>query len=253
LWINNNGGNNKPLLLNLLSTIKPVYMPTLFADASGTVDAAALGGQVQQTSLTTSEVAFPSSGVITVTYNRDEFIGKNIYLLASMKDASASTINSRVKITDNAVVWAAYSAPYNTLTTTNTFQVYLAGPMQIPEAFDDYAWAGTASNFKVYWSMLRSSGTQNINFDYYRAMIGDIAYFPSVGTSTYYLVRNGTVKGYTSTAFVEIPEYRGDILELKPNRYNYLVIWSQGLAATTDFTQATNVIYAYVTPRWALV
>jgi len=252
LWISNAGGTVKPLLINCLSAYNPVYMPTTFANISGTADAAALGGSAQVTALTTAETAFPTTGVVTVTQNRDEYVNKNLYLVTSVKDAAAGTVYARAKMTDNAGAWAVYSSPYNTLSTGTVYTTHLVGPLEIPEAFDDYTFTGVSSNFKVYCSMYRSAGTSNVSFDYYRAMVGDIAYFPTGGTTTLYIINDGIAKGYASNVFVEVPEYRGDVIEFKPGMYNYLTIWSQGLSTATDTTQVTNVTYAYVTPRWSI-
>lgn len=247
----NTSAVSKPLLVGLLSTIKPFYMPDLFKDLSGSADGAALGGAALVVSLGTTETALPAASPLAIIYDRDEIIGKNLYVAFSCKVATApALVDARIKITTSGGNWAGYSE-YQTLSCDTSYKTFLVGPLSLAEIYGDTPWQFPAS-IRVQLSVKRQSGTANFSLDYYRAFVGQIAAISNTGAITQFILRDGGAKGYTATDMIAIVEYLGERLDLRPGRYNYISSWYQGRNAATDFTPVL-LPTVYITPRWSLV
>lgn len=250
-----NSGGGKSILLTLNASEIPFDMRgDNFKDLSGTVVAGALGGEVDRAAVNTTEVAFPSANNIAINRNRSMYIGRQAYVFAVIADAGAN-LTARLKLQYNTTF--LLNGDYKAIAADTTRRQFLIGPVIVPEQLPDYYneythWYGCS----IYIGFLRSvSGSANVDLDWYRLLIGDVAYCKTEYANTdRFLVVNGRCVGMYNTSYIQSEEclYQGDLIEFEPNKYNYLTILSGNLGAAV-VNAGYTIVQAKITPRWKLL
>ncbi len=234
------------------TTLRQPNYPTLFADGTGTADAAAYGGSCEQLTISTT----PVEATVTATMinrNVSDLYGEQLYLYLVCRENTAisNNMNAAARIYQGTA--ASTTSMYRPIAATNSYLRFLVGPISFPE-LQQQAIPGTKpATFTVKPVLYRNSSSAAFNVDYMVLAIGKVcAISRATNTgSVYYVFSRGKVLMYDSSwNLTTNVNLTGDTIELEPNRYNVLQILP-GALAIADATVTLSAIY--VTPRYTLV
>jgi len=221
----------------------------LYADFSGTADANSSGGAYKASTIDTSGLV--SLTVLTIQDNPIRFLafsGREFMPLLRVYDVGASAVNYR---------WLPYGAAGYEFTNTQTlaaaWQMARLLPFRTLNKQDVFG-AVTGENVTISLVPKRATGSADIRLDYVMLMpkpMISIAY-PFSAASPSLLIQGLNVVEYlpaSSNRFmIPKPAVTGDVVELRPDRLNTLIV---NVGATITNTVTFNSIK--VKPRWQLV
>lgn len=253
------GANGRSFLLGHNTHPKPIYIPEEMKDLSGTVNAAALGGEVLQQAVNTTEVFFPASGDMDILNMGGAYYGKTAYAIINAADAGAN-LKARLR----CKIGSAYTiySDWKPVVADGTLKKFLIGPIVIPDKpvnpwevlIDGYGFP----KIEFAIGFIRTTdGSANVGLDFYRVLVGKVLYADIQSSATGRLGYDSASRAYgfayTTRYLTEQPITRGDVIEMEPGVYNYLHASVGDLGANLTITWNTIFKRLMVTPRWRLV
>jgi hypothetical protein len=252
------------LLMGLLTSEDPLYVRDHFADQSGTVVASTLGGEVDVTSVDTSDTQGP--GDLIIKSNRKPLYGKQVYALVSLSDAGSNLL-AQLDLRFSSGSFTILS-DWQPLAADTTLRKFLIGPVVIPDGHDQEFYpypptkSGPTSTISFVLRFKRSSGSAaNVSVDFYRILTDKIAYCEFTETNSIsHIVRGNMVVSFDAFKLLMYEQgvITGQQIEFEPNKYNYLTVLTGNLdgamAYTANYTTIdSNGFITSVTPRWKLL
>lgn len=250
------------LLLALNSYKEPRNVRAEFYDASGTVDAAALGGQTATFSVATTSVSGSGASNVVVYRKRGAYYGRESYILASLKDAGSNLmLQERILFSSSGFT---LDSEWKPVTADTTLRKFLLGPVVIPDGIDElYDLNGmtrTGWMSAITWQInfkRSSGGSAAVNLDFYRALVGKVAYCELTNANSLEFIVEGEVfLGFGSggiTMYEQTP-VRGALIEFEPGEYNYLTVYPGDIgAATAHSSYFVFAEWVQVAPRWKML
>jgi len=231
----------------------------MFVDASGTVDAAALGGQAATVTVTTiTAVLAPQAISIPINLSGEQ----NVVIHVSLRDPSGTNLEiaSRVEFGTD-IFLQYYFSDWQSISSVATYNLYRTKPVMLPDRrHTSYPWlSAAAATLKVALALRRKPGTANndVLVDYLRLLVGDLAFAQNDHANANYQIFDGrlvtqleftggvyTVKGWRQNT--------GQVIELRPETLNHLVLLPGADKDSTQITFTGKLNRLSVTPRWAL-
>lgn len=245
-------GKSVLLGLNSFERIGQVYPPRLFANNDGTAWGGALGGQVNQKAVNTTDVDFKDAGkFVEINGDFEAFRGREFYAVISVADAGANLTGKAAIDTGGGL---KVVSDYVSIAATGTLKRFWIGPLVMPEVV---TLEKHPINFDLYVTFKRTvAGSANVSLDFMRFILGKIA-LVSVADATTKVITYDSERfcsGYSaSNILTEKPLYKGSTIEFEPNQYNFLFATHGALATDSDLTGYLDVTLCKVTPRWSLL
>lgn len=249
--------SSKSLLIgSFASKVFPPQEREWFLDLQGTVRSGALNGEIERTSVGTTEVELPAGGGIDLYNVLSELGGKKGYVAVSFYDSTTGGVEARLM--------ARYSTDLDVVselqalnTSSSEFREFLIGPIFFPELpviNQRDPIVGGAETIELLIGVQRPSGTNNLDLDFYRLLVGDVAYVKRSGSGSMdaIVIENGRAWGYNSGVLIEILDYQGDIIELEPAKWNTLILHRTNLEAVHLYTDGSS-IDILITPRYLVM
>jgi len=225
----------------------------LFEDHSGHGDAGALGAEVEQITVDTT-ADLPSAYPQYQEGTTNDYLVSRVMGLPFVMFCSLSDAGSGLKIAGLYGYGSfVHNSEWKTITTDTTRRNYWTYSVPTPQNLSEkYDWmVKNGFTWSVY--LLRTSGSDTVELDYQRVMIGDFCYIvPTLtGQVETIIMHEGAAYGYTSALrHTENINFEGDAIELYPNSLNHTVMVVGTKATATDRTDTITISRLYVKPRW---
>lgn len=234
---------------------------TTFRNCQGTTFTGALGGQVNQQSVGTTEVLFPSAAQYLPIQAEDDpmyFSGRQMYVAMSVADAG-SNLQARIVVKDYGEFGAITASDWHSIAADGTLRYFVIGPCTLPEDQQNlFGWIKDARLFfNVYIEFRRSSGANaNVSLDWYSLVLGDVAKIVNVeNLAVNTIIWNGIAPAGRFIDFF-MPRfsgiYQGAAIDLQPYRYNMLAIHENDNGAAV-YTGTHYIYRLYVKGRSLLI
>lgn len=231
-----------------------------YFDLSGTVDANAVGGEVERNSVGTA-VSVTLTGSVALLAQQiidGKYVQK---FFARTKDASATTVNMRMYYKTGGNV-TLILPDYEVKNTTTSFDIQEFDGLFVPDPENIITGMRTTptSTSTITLQVIRDSATANLDVDYlyvaYDKLLKIINHNSS-GNSMFYdssvkkAITMGSGNLNTATHYAETPYLEGDRIEFSPNILNVFIqlVGEEGDSADKD---EYSVYKLYVNPRWLL-
>jgi len=225
---------------------------SIFFDFSGTADTSACGDAVQEFTVTTAENVIQPTQVQSY-----EFVGgKDIYLLARLKDAGTG-LQAKIRIERGLTL---YETEFRSLAADATYRLFVLGPIPVwsySELVMDYADFRIDKEVRIDLVLKRGSGSAVVSLDFYQIMPRPLAQIvASLSTTEGPRVKESRVSTRLNTddSILTIDRLTGDIVELWPDKLNILqtLMGIDGLEVQVD-DEKMDFTDVFVTPRWGVL
>jgi hypothetical protein len=224
----------------------------LFKDFQTSAFAAALNGEFDEYSVTSSDVAF-EEGTISTTFG-NEYAGKFLYPLITVRDNGGANLTWKV----SAAMTGTIISGYTPIAATTTLKYFLLQQMSIPAYAKNIAslLTGFVTTLNIGFTAKRTvAGAANVGLDTARALFGTVMEFVPYTTSltATNLYEDGKIYYVlATTSWGSALDAVGGKIEFKPGEYNFFSI-KLGNGSTWTTADYFTVSSASITPRWSLL